>query len=145
MKTNCDGLLLRENEVSGECSNKVKRISGVLLCYREFTGKSDTAPAIIAFRNRVAEMCKAEVTTEDVVKGSQPSNTLIENSVMLSYLLPLVPSAVSLSPLVVLFFFFSGCFVLALVRDVHKIPSGLLRLVFVTLHITLCLSRHQGF
>ena len=32
-----------------------------LLGYREITLKSDTEPAIIAFRFRVAEMCKAEV------------------------------------------------------------------------------------
>ena len=30
--------------------------------YKEITLKSDTEPAIIAFRNRVAENCKAEVT-----------------------------------------------------------------------------------
>ena len=35
-----------------------------LLGYRKITSKSDTEPAIIAFRKRVAEMCKAEVTTE---------------------------------------------------------------------------------
>ena len=39
-----------------------------LLGYREITLKSDTELAIIAFRNRVAEACKAEVTTEDAVK-----------------------------------------------------------------------------
>ena len=32
-----------------------------LLGYREITLKSDTEPARIAFRNRAAEMCKAEV------------------------------------------------------------------------------------
>ena len=32
-----------------------------LLGYREITLKSDTEPAIIAFRFRVAEMCKSEV------------------------------------------------------------------------------------
>ena len=42
-----------------------------LLGYREITLKSDTEPAMIAFRNRVAEMCKAEVTTEDAVKGDK--------------------------------------------------------------------------
>ena len=36
-----------------------------LLGYREITLKSDTGLAIIAFKNRVAEMCKAEVTIED--------------------------------------------------------------------------------
>ena len=55
-----------------------------LLGYREITLKSDTEPAIMAFRNRVAEMCKAEkVTTEDAVKGDRESNGLIENAVML--------------------------------------------------------------
>ena len=50
-----------------------------LLGYREITLKSDTEPAIIAFRNRVAEACKAEVTTEDARKGDKESNGLIEN------------------------------------------------------------------
>ena len=54
-----------------------------LLGYREITLKSDTEPAIIAFRNRVAEACKAEVTVEDAVKGDKESNGLIENAVML--------------------------------------------------------------
>ena len=54
-----------------------------LLGYRETTLKSDTEPAIIAFRNRVAALCKAEVTTEDAVKGDKESNGLIENAVML--------------------------------------------------------------
>ena len=43
-----------------------------LLGHREITLKSDTEPAVIAFRNRVVKMCKAEVATED-----------IENAVML--------------------------------------------------------------
>ena len=54
-----------------------------LLGYREITLKSDTEPAIIAFRNRVATLCKAEVATEDAVKGDKESNGLIENAVML--------------------------------------------------------------
>ena len=54
-----------------------------LLGYREITLKSDTELAIIACRNRVAEMCKAEVTTEDAVKGDTESDGLIENAVML--------------------------------------------------------------
>ena len=54
-----------------------------LLGYREITLKSDTELAIIVFRNRVAEACKAEVTTEDAVKGDKESNGLIENAVML--------------------------------------------------------------
>ena len=51
-----------------------------LLGYGEITLKSDTEPAIIAFRNRVAEACKVEVTTEDAVKGDKESNGLIENA-----------------------------------------------------------------
>ena len=54
-----------------------------LLGYREITLKSDTEPAIRAFRNRVAAMCKADVTTEDAVKEDKESNGLIENAVML--------------------------------------------------------------
>ena len=54
-----------------------------LFGYREITMKSDTDPAIIAFGNSVAEMCKGEVTTLDAVKGDKPSNGLVENSVML--------------------------------------------------------------
>ena len=55
-----------------------------LLGYREITLESDTEPAITAFRNRAAEMCKAEVTTEDAVKGDKESNGLIENEVVLT-------------------------------------------------------------
>ena len=51
--------------------------------YHEITLKSDTEPAIIAFRSLVAEMCKAELAIEDVAKGDDPSNGLIENTVML--------------------------------------------------------------
>ena len=47
------------------------------------TLKSDTEMAIIAFKNRVAENCNAEVTLEDAVKGDKPSNGLVENAVML--------------------------------------------------------------
>ena len=54
-----------------------------LLGYHEITLKCDIESAIIAFRNRVAAMCKAEVTTEDAVKGDKESNGLIENAVML--------------------------------------------------------------
>ena len=45
-----------------------------LLEYREITLKNDTEPAIIAFRNRVVALCKAEVTMEDAVKGDNESN-----------------------------------------------------------------------
>ena len=54
-----------------------------LLGSREITLKSDTEPAIVAFRNRVAAMCKAEATTEDAVKGDKESDGLIENAIML--------------------------------------------------------------
>ena len=53
-----------------------------LLGYRAITLKSVTALARVAFRNRVAAMCKAEVTTEDAVEGDKESNGLIENAVM---------------------------------------------------------------
>ena len=54
-----------------------------LLGYREIPLKSDTELAMLAFTNRVAEMYKAEITTEDAVKGDRASNGLIENAVML--------------------------------------------------------------
>ena len=44
--------------------------------------KTDTEPAMVAFRNRVDKMCKAEVTTESAVKGEKESNGLIEKAVM---------------------------------------------------------------
>ena len=47
--------------------------------HKEITLKSGTEPAIIAFRTRVA----AEVTSEDAVKGDEPSNGLVRNAVML--------------------------------------------------------------
>ena len=52
-----------------------------LLGYRQITLESDTEPAIVAFRNRVAAMCKAEVTTED--ERDKESTGLIENGIML--------------------------------------------------------------
>ena len=52
------------------------------LGYKEITMKSDTEPAIIAFRSE-AENCNAEVTLEDAVKGDLPSNGLVENAVIL--------------------------------------------------------------
>ena len=54
-----------------------------LLGCREIPLKSDAEPAIIPFRNRVAEMCRAEFTTEDAVNGEKQSNGLIEISLML--------------------------------------------------------------
>ena len=52
------------------------------LGYREITLKSDTEPATIAFRNRVAEWCRPEVTTEDAVKGETQTLCCIEVAVM---------------------------------------------------------------
>ena len=52
-----------------------------LLGYREITLESDTG--IIAFRNRVAAMCKSEVATEDALRGDKQSNRLIESTVIL--------------------------------------------------------------
>ena len=52
--------------------------------YCELTLKSETELPVFAFRNRVAEMCKAEVTTEGAVKGGKESNGLVENTVMLT-------------------------------------------------------------
>ena len=54
-----------------------------MLGYRDITLKSDTEPAIIAFRYRAAALCKGEVTTEDAVQGDKESNGLIENAVLL--------------------------------------------------------------
>ena len=51
--------------------------------YKDVTLKSDTEPSIIAFRNRLAENCSAEVASEDAVKGDKPSNGLVENAAML--------------------------------------------------------------
>ena len=53
------------------------------LGYKEITLKSDTEPAIMAFRNRVAEDCNAEVTLEDAVQGDKPPNGSAGNAVML--------------------------------------------------------------
>ena len=53
------------------------------LGHTEITLKSDTEPAAVAFRNRVAEKCNAEVTLEDAVKRDKLLNGLVENTVML--------------------------------------------------------------
>ena len=51
----------------------IKRVAKFIdsAIYREITLKSGTEPAILTCRNRVAAMCKAEVTTEDAVKGDK--------------------------------------------------------------------------
>ena len=54
-----------------------------LLGYRQITLKSEVEPAIFAIRNRVAEKCKADMATEDAMKGDKPSNGLTQNTVML--------------------------------------------------------------
>ena len=41
------------------------------LVYKEITLKSEIEPATIAFRNRVAKNCKAEVTSDDAGKGDK--------------------------------------------------------------------------
>ena len=51
--------------------------------YNEIMLKSDTEPAKIAFRNRVAENCNAEVASEDAVKGDKLSNGWVENASVL--------------------------------------------------------------
>ena len=56
-------------------SERVTSFINSLRC-KEITLKSDTEPAVIAFRNRLAENCKAEVTL-DVVKGDEPSNGFV--------------------------------------------------------------------
>ena len=53
------------------------------LGYTEITLNSDIELAIVAFRNRVAENCNAEVTLEDAVQRDEPSNGLVENAVLL--------------------------------------------------------------
>ena len=61
-----------------------ERVAGFLnsLGYKEITLRSDAQRETIAFRNRVAENCNAEVTLEDAVKGDELSNGLVENAVM---------------------------------------------------------------
>ena len=75
-------VVLKKRIEEPRASERVAR-SLISLGYREITLNSEIEPAIIAFRTRVAEMCKAEVTTEDAVKGDKESNGLIENAVML--------------------------------------------------------------
>ena len=45
--------------------------------YKEITLKCDTELAIIAFRNRAAEKCKAEVTLEDAAKGDKAFQRIV--------------------------------------------------------------------
>ena len=59
-------------------SRVVKFINSLGYC--GITLESDTEPAIVAFRNRVAEGCRAEVTSEDAVKGQ--TNGLKEQAEM---------------------------------------------------------------
>ena len=81
-QNNMSGVALRKGVEEPWTVERVAKFID-LLGYREITLKSDTEPAIIAFRNRVAEACRAEVTTQDAVKGDKESNGLIENAIML--------------------------------------------------------------
>ena len=72
-----------EERNRGPCSSEIVARFINSSGYKEITLKSDTEQAIIAFRNRVAENCKAEVALEDAVKGDNPSNGWVENAVML--------------------------------------------------------------
>ena len=65
-----------------------------MLGHREITLKSDTEPAITAFRRRVEELCKAEVATAEAVNGDRPSNGLIENTVTLREYASVLPCLV---------------------------------------------------
>ena len=76
------GVVLKKGIGEPWASERVTRFINSL-GYKEFTLKSDTEPAIFAFRHRVAENCKAEVTFEDAVKGDKPSNGLVGKAVML--------------------------------------------------------------
>ena len=67
-------VLKKGGEGPGACERVVK-FRNSLGC-REITLKRDTDPAIIVFRNRVAEECRAEVTTVDAVKGDTETNGL---------------------------------------------------------------------
>ena len=63
--------VLLEKEIEEPlASERVARFINSLR-YKEVTLNSDTEPAVIAFRNRVAENCNAEVTSEDAVKGDK--------------------------------------------------------------------------
>ena len=67
--------MIEESEHHEQCRIEEPWTNDRVAClYREITLKSDTEPAIIVFSNRVAEMCKAEVTTEDAVKGDKEWN-----------------------------------------------------------------------
>ena len=76
------GVVLKKGIGQPWASESVTRFINSL-GYKEITLKSDTEPTIFAFRHRVAENCKAEVTFEDAVKGDKPSNGLVGNAVML--------------------------------------------------------------
>ena len=54
-------------------SERVARFINSLV-YKEITLRDDTELATIAFRNRAAENCNAEVTSEDAVKGYKLSH-----------------------------------------------------------------------
>ena len=70
-------VVLKRGIEERQASERVARFINSL-GYKEITLKCDTEQAIIAFRNRVDENCKAEVALEDAVKGDKPSNGLVE-------------------------------------------------------------------
>ena len=75
-------LVLKKLIEEPRASDRVARFINSL-GYQEITLKSDTEQAMIAFRNRAAENCNVQVTSEDAVKGDKPSIGLVENAVML--------------------------------------------------------------
>ena len=75
-------VVLKKGIEEPSASERVATVINLLGC-KEITLKSGTDPATIAFGNRVAENCKAEVTLEDAVKGDKPTNGMVENAVML--------------------------------------------------------------
>ena len=62
-------------------TERVVKFTGSL-GYHEITLKNDAVPNISAFKNRIAEDCKAEVTSQDAVKRDKQTNGLIENAAL---------------------------------------------------------------
>ena len=79
----CTNCMMGEEEVWEPWTiERVVRFIGLRGC-RETTLKSDTEPAIVALTNRVAQVSKAKVAIGNEVKGDNPSNGLIENTMLL--------------------------------------------------------------
>ena len=64
-QNNMSSVFLKNGIEEPSASERVARYINSL-GYKEITLKSDTEPAIITFRNRVAENCKVEVTLERI-------------------------------------------------------------------------------